>query len=144
MARLEEQARSLDAFVASDSPYQRRARILQALWREEMEYPLGLHSGRSAGPPVVSAWPPRMDIRTVTAGLRHRHRIGRHEPEGMSLSGSSAHRVLDFSIAERDRPLRRLPRSCSFEDRRPAFAAHSGYSRVEAVPFIMLVMFSYR
>ncbi len=49
MTILEEQARARDVFVSSDSPYQRRARILQALWREEMEYPIGLHRGRPLG-----------------------------------------------------------------------------------------------
>ncbi|MGH9011587.1 MAG: PGN_0703 family putative restriction endonuclease [Acidimicrobiia bacterium] len=38
-----------DVLVAGDSPFQRRARLLQALWREDRGYPIGAHRGRPLG-----------------------------------------------------------------------------------------------
>ena len=35
--------------VAADSAFQRRARLLQALWREERHLPIGVHRGRPLG-----------------------------------------------------------------------------------------------
>jgi hypothetical protein len=35
--------------VPTDSSFQRRARLIQALWREEMGYPIGLHRGTPLG-----------------------------------------------------------------------------------------------
>ena len=42
-------ARSHHAFVPSDNQFQRRARVLQALWREEQGLPIGEHRGRRLG-----------------------------------------------------------------------------------------------
>jgi len=44
-----ERARNHHAFVASDNTFQRRARLLQSLWREEQGLPIGEHRGRRLG-----------------------------------------------------------------------------------------------
>jgi len=41
--------RAHDVLVASDNVFQRRARLLQALWREEHGLPIGLHRGKPLG-----------------------------------------------------------------------------------------------
>jgi hypothetical protein len=41
--------RAHHVLVATDNPFQRRARLLQALWREEQRLPIGLHRGRELG-----------------------------------------------------------------------------------------------
>jgi hypothetical protein len=41
--------RAHNAYVVSDNPWQRRARLLQALWREANELPIGLHRGNPLG-----------------------------------------------------------------------------------------------
>ncbi len=46
---LTELARKHHAFVPSDNTFQRRARVLQALWREEQGLPIGDHRGRLLG-----------------------------------------------------------------------------------------------
>ena len=38
-----------DVLVPTDNPFQRRARLLQALWREEKGLPIGEHRGRTLG-----------------------------------------------------------------------------------------------
>ena len=48
-ARLRELAEEHHAYVASDNAFQRRARLLQALWREEQGLPIGEHRGRPLG-----------------------------------------------------------------------------------------------
>lgn len=48
MASKEELARH-DVLVAGDNEWQREARLLQALWRERHELPVGLHGGRPLG-----------------------------------------------------------------------------------------------
>ena len=42
-------ARAHDCFVASDNEFQRRARILQSMWREEQGLPKGEHRGKPLG-----------------------------------------------------------------------------------------------
>lgn len=52
---LDELARSLNAFEKVDiSPYQRRARILQSIWREEQNLPCGAHVGPTGSRPLGS------------------------------------------------------------------------------------------
>ncbi len=52
---LDELARSLCAFEKVDgSGFRRKARVLQAMWREEMGYPMGWREGRSGRIPMGS------------------------------------------------------------------------------------------
>lgn len=46
---LDELAAEHQVFVSSDSVFQRRARVLQALWRERHGFPIGEHNGRPLG-----------------------------------------------------------------------------------------------
>lgn len=49
MANLDVLAREHHAFVAADSTFQRQARLLQALWREQQGYPAGAIPGALQG-----------------------------------------------------------------------------------------------
>ena len=46
---IDDEARGLHAFVATDNAFQRIARVRQARWRERRELPLGEHAGRPLG-----------------------------------------------------------------------------------------------
>ncbi len=57
MNALDELARSVDALERVDkAPFQRRARILQSLWRVEHSYPVGRHRGRPMGSLLEMPW----------------------------------------------------------------------------------------
>lgn len=47
-------AKQHDVYVTADNSFQRKARLLQALWREEQGYPAGTHRGRVLGSRVQS------------------------------------------------------------------------------------------
>lgn len=51
LARFAEQYHAL---VASDNEFQRRARVLQSIWREEQGYPIGCHEGKQ-GPVALGS-----------------------------------------------------------------------------------------
>ena len=56
--RLDELAVSLSALESVDSSeFQRRARVLQSLWRQEHGWPCGEHRGPSGGRPLGSRLP---------------------------------------------------------------------------------------
>ena len=46
---IDDEARRLHAYVATDNPFQRRARVRQARWRERTGLPIGEHRGRLLG-----------------------------------------------------------------------------------------------
>lgn len=46
---LDDEARRRDAFVGTDNPFQRLARVRQARWREGRDLPVGEHRGRPLG-----------------------------------------------------------------------------------------------
>ena len=46
---IDNEARGLHAFVATDNAFQRVARVRQARWRERRELPLGEHRGQPLG-----------------------------------------------------------------------------------------------
>jgi hypothetical protein len=48
-AQLDELLASHDVVVPTDNPFQRRARLLQALWRKDRGLPIGEHRGRALG-----------------------------------------------------------------------------------------------
>ena len=55
MSNLTELAKRYRAFERVDrSDFQRRARILQSIWRTEHGYPIGEHAGRGSRRPVVA------------------------------------------------------------------------------------------
>lgn len=57
MDKLERLAREVDAYTTADrTPFQRRARILQSLWRIEQGYPEGEHRGISLGSRLPMPW----------------------------------------------------------------------------------------
>lgn len=60
----EAQLRAHDALVPSDGPWQRRARMLQAQWRERRGYPIGPWSTRAGDTRVLGSRMPLPDART--------------------------------------------------------------------------------
>ncbi len=49
-------AQRYQAYVASDSYFQRQARVMQSLWRDEQGYPIGLHREISLGSRLAMPW----------------------------------------------------------------------------------------
>jgi len=57
MMRLDQLARSYQCLEAVDTqPFQRKARVLQAMWREACGYPIGEHRGRPIGSCLAMPW----------------------------------------------------------------------------------------
>lgn len=57
MPMLDTLARQYHACVSSDgSGFRRRARVLQSMWREERDYPIGLHRGNPLGSRLAMPW----------------------------------------------------------------------------------------
>ena len=56
--------------VAADSAFQRRARLLQALWREEHHLPIGVHRGRPLGSRIDLAHGRQTLAAFLTDGIR--------------------------------------------------------------------------
>lgn len=57
MAALDTLARQYDAYIRSDGRgFRRKARVLQSMWREEHDYPIGLHRGRPLGSRLAMPW----------------------------------------------------------------------------------------
>ena len=56
MADLQELARYYKVFVPSDNVFQRRARLLQAMWRTEQNFPIGQHHEKPLGSRLAMPW----------------------------------------------------------------------------------------
>lgn len=54
--QLDHIARRCQAYVASDSHFQRMARVMQSLWREEQGHPIGLHRELPLGSRLAMPW----------------------------------------------------------------------------------------
>lgn len=64
------------ALVKSDSPFQRATRLRQALWRERVGYPIGLHRGRPLGSRVAMPFAKETLANYLTETVRS---VVRHE-----------------------------------------------------------------
>ncbi len=66
-----------DVLVSSDNAFQRRARLLQALWREQRGYPVGLHRGRPLGSRIEAGFARDTLANFLTDGVREvvRHAV---------------------------------------------------------------------
>jgi hypothetical protein len=71
MMDLDALARSLDAWVAADKTlYQRRARVLQSLWRHVRGYPIGHHAGKPLGSRLAMPWAEQTLANYLTEDIR--------------------------------------------------------------------------
>jgi len=79
-------AREYHAMVPGDSLFQRRARVLQSLWRAEQGYEAGTHRGRPLGSRLPMPWAEESLANYLTDAIRA---VVRHEvtPEAQGLYG---------------------------------------------------------
>ena len=71
MDRLDETAERLSALERTDrSRFQRVARVLQSLWREEQGYPMGMHRGRKLGSSLPMPWAEETMVNFLTPTVR--------------------------------------------------------------------------
>jgi len=81
MNPIDELAQSLSCLESTDgNTFQRKARVLQALWRVEEGYPIGHHRGREIGSCLAMPWAEETlanflddDIRDVVTEVLHHH-----------------------------------------------------------------------
>lgn len=73
--------------VPSDGAFQRRARLLQALWREEHDFPIGMHRGRKMGSRIEADHARSTLANFLTDGIREvvRHAIGDGSSDGQLI-----------------------------------------------------------
>ncbi len=57
--------------VADDNAFQRRARLLQSIWREQQNYPIGIHKERPLGSRLAMPWAQETLSNYLTDTIRH-------------------------------------------------------------------------
>ena len=67
---IDDEARRLHAYVSTDNPFQRLARVRQARWRERRELPIGEHRGRPLGSRLPMPYARDTLANYLTAGIR--------------------------------------------------------------------------
>lgn len=78
-----------DVLVGSDNAFQREARLLQALWREQHGYPVGLHRGKPLGSRIEADFAHNTLANFLTDGIRD---VVRHAVPG---AGRTSDQLID-------------------------------------------------
>lgn len=81
---LQQLARQYHVLVKTDNQFQRQARILQSIWREEQQYPFGKHQDQPLGSRLPMPWAKETLANYLTANIRQ---VVLYEIQNKNLSG---------------------------------------------------------